>query len=384
MSGIDAHVEERPVWDDGTWAPLPSLEGDTRADCCVIGLGGSGLTLIEELMRRGQSVVAVDAVDVGAGAAGRNGGFLLAGTYDFYHDAVRRFGRGRAHAIYTATLEEIGRIAAATPEAVRLVGSKRIAADASEIDDCRTQFDAMRADGLPCEWYEGPEGSGLYFPSDGSFNPLQRCRLLARRAQHGGAMLYGASPVIGIEGTRVITPGGTVHAQRLFVAVDGRLERLLPELAGRVRTARLQMLATAPLEPGAIPCPVYFREGFEYWQQLPDGRVALGGFRDRGGESEWTVDGTPSLTVQAHLERFLRRHLAIDAPITHRWAASAGYTSTGLPIVEEVRPNVWALGGYSGTGNVMGAIAARAIAAAAIDGEADRVTLFRTPTRAVG
>jgi len=32
----------------------------------------------------------------------------------------------------------------------------------------------------------------------------------------------------------------------------------------------------------------------------------------------------------------------------------------------------------------MGAIAARAIAAAAIDGEADRVTLFRTPTRAVG
>jgi glycine/D-amino acid oxidase-like deaminating enzyme len=41
-----------------------------------------------ELASSGFNVVGIDAVDVGAGAAGRNGGFLLAGDSDFYHDSV--------------------------------------------------------------------------------------------------------------------------------------------------------------------------------------------------------------------------------------------------------------------------------------------------------
>ena len=102
----------RPVWDDDRWTPLPPLHGDVSADSCVIGLGGSGLTLVEELLRRDERVVALDAHDVGAGAAGRNGGFLLAGSYDFYHDAIRKHGHARARAIYQATLEEMPRMMA--------------------------------------------------------------------------------------------------------------------------------------------------------------------------------------------------------------------------------------------------------------------------------
>jgi glycine/D-amino acid oxidase-like deaminating enzyme len=49
--------------------------------------------------------------------------------------------------------------------------------------------------------------------------------------------------------------------------------------------------------------------------------------------------------------------------VTHRWAASVGYTSDGLPVLEEVRPRVWALGGYSGTGNIVGSLCGRAAAA---------------------
>ena len=44
-----------------------------RAQVCVVGLGGSGLAALEELRTRGVEVVGVDAVAVGAGAAGRNG-----------------------------------------------------------------------------------------------------------------------------------------------------------------------------------------------------------------------------------------------------------------------------------------------------------------------
>lgn len=358
-----------PVWDDGCWTPLPALQGDVSADACVIGLGGSGLTLIAELLRRDERVIGLDATDVGAGAAGRNGGFLLAGTYDFYHDAIRRHGHERAKAIYGATLTEMQRIADEAPGTVRFVGSKRIAASAAELEDCRAQYDALTADGWPCTWYEGPDGSGLLLPTDGAFDPLARCRVLARRARDEGATLYGRSPVLAISGTCVRTPQGRVHAGRVFVAVDGRLEQLLPELAGRVRTARLQMLATAPTTEITVPSPMYYRDGFEYWQQLPDGRIALGGFRDKGGDDEWTNEATPSAVVQEHLERFLHDTLQVQAPITHRWAASAGYTQTGLPVIAQVRPAVWALGGYSGTGNVIGALAARAVVAAAIEGE---------------
>lgn len=358
-----------PVWDDGRWTPLPALNGDVSADSCVIGLGGTGLTLIEELLRRDERVVGLDAGDVGAGAAGRNGGFLLAGAYDFYHDAVRKHGHDRARAIYAATLAELPRIASAAPGTVRFTGSRRLVADDWELEDCRAQQAMMQADGLACEWVEDALGVGLFLPSDASFNPLARCRALALRARDDGARLFARTPVQQIDGTRVITAQGSVHCARVFVAVDGRLELLLPELAGRVRTARLQMLATAPTAERTIPCPMYYREGYEYWQQLPDGSVAFGGFRDRAGESEWSTDATPTAAVQDMLETFLRSHIGVTAPITHRWAACAGYTDTGLPVIEQVRERVWALGGYSGTGNVIGALAARGVAAAALDGD---------------
>ena len=113
-----------------------------------------------------------------------------------------------------------------------------------------------------------------------------------------------------------------------------------------------------------------------YWQQLPDGAIALGGFRDHGGPAEWTTDATPSEPVQTALENFLRSHLGVNAPITHRWAASAGYTQSGLPVIEQVRHDIWALGGYCGTGNVIGALAARAVVAAALDGDTAGVRLL--------
>jgi gamma-glutamylputrescine oxidase len=373
---IETSPHNLPVWDDGAWAGLPRLEGDVSADVCVVGLGGSGLACIGELLRLGASVVGVDAGTVAGGAAGRNGGFLLAGAAEFYHDAVAAWGRGRALAIYRATMSELGRIAAETPDAVRRPGSLRIAASDDEIEDCRAQLAAMRADGLAVEWYQGAEGTGLLIPGDGVFDPLRRCRTLAKRLVDAGARLFEHSPAAQPQAGEVRTPGGRVRCDRIIVAVDGRLERLVPALAGRVRTARLQMVATAPLPEIRFPRPCYMRYGYEWWQQLPDGRMALGGFRDRGGEPEWTCDAEPCDAVQGMIEGFLRGTLGIHEPITHRWAASVGYTDDGLPVLAEVEPGVWVIGGYSGTGNVVGSICGRAAAQLALTGTSDLASLF--------
>jgi glycine/D-amino acid oxidase-like deaminating enzyme len=266
-------------------------------------------------------------------------------------------------------MTEVDRIAALTPKLVQRPGSLRIADSPEERADCLRQLEAMRADELPAEWYRGPEGEGILVPDDGSCNPLARCRALAERAHARGIVLHERSPVMGIDERGVHTSEGSVSCRAVVVAVDGRLAKVLPELAGRVRTARLQMLATAPTSEIRVPRPVYARWGYDYWQQRPDGTIALGGARDVGGDAEWTDDTEPTDAVQAALELRLRKRLGVRAPITHRWGASVSYTTDGLPIAERVRPNVWAIGAYCGTGNVIGALLGRAVARAVATGE---------------
>jgi glycine/D-amino acid oxidase-like deaminating enzyme len=351
-----------PLWGETTHLELPTLRGRVATDVCVVGLGGSGLACVQQLVAAGKRVVALDASTVAAGAAGRNGGFLLGGLAMFHHDAVRQLGERRATAVYEQTLNQIDRMASETPSAVRRTGSLRIAASDDELGDCRRQLDAMRASGLPVDPYDGPEGRGLLFPRDCAFDPVRRCTLLARDAIARGARLYARSAAVSIASGHVATAEGEVAAEQVVVAIDGRLERVLPGLAGRVRSARLQMLGTAPAPEVSWPRPVYARWGLDYWQQLPDRRVVVGGFRDVGGEAEWSVDPEPTEAVQSALGALLRETLGVRAAITHRWAATVGYTPDGLPILDEVRPNVWAIGGYSGTGNVIGALCGRAVA----------------------
>ena len=358
-----------PVWAEREGARrgarFPRLTTTIDADVCVIGLGGSGLACIAELLASGVTparVVGLDASVVGGGAAGRNGGFLLAGTADFYHDAVAQFGHDRARRLYALTVAEIERMAAETPAAIRRTGSLRIASSDEELVDCERHLAALCGDGFPGERYEGPEGRGLLVPTDCAFDPLRRCTTLACRGADAGALLFEQSPALTIEAREVRTAEGRVRCDRVVIAVDGRLADVVPAIAPRIRPVRLQMLATAPTDEIRLPRPVYARWGFDYWQQLEDGRVVLGGFRDMAGDDEWTDASTPSDTVQQMLESFLRERLGVSAPITHRWAATVSYSESGLPVFEEVAPGVIATGAYSGTGNVMGALCGRAAA----------------------
>lgn len=349
-----------PVWDDREWSPLPRLDGTVRADVCVVGLGGSGLAALAELAELGVSAVGVEARTVGAGAAGRNGGFVLAGLAKFFHETVADFGPETAAALYRQTADEIQRQAGELPGIIRLTGSLRIAADAAEREDCRRHLAALRNAGFPAEAYAGPEGEGILLPTDGIMQPLQRVRTLAQRLRADGARLCENSPVRKIVPGSVVTETGTVRCDTVVVAVDGGLEKIFPELSPRVRTARLQMLATAPAPEVNFPRPVYWRHGYEYWQQQPDRTLALGGFRDHAPETEWTNAHEPTKLIQDRLDRFLREHLKVKAPVTHRWAASVAYTNDGLPVLEPVRDKVWAVGAYCGTGNIVGALSARA------------------------
>jgi gamma-glutamylputrescine oxidase len=361
-------ITAQPVWGDpSAWENPDALDGDATADICVVGLGGSGLAAVGAALDAGASVVGIEAGSVGCGAAGRNGGFLLAGGALFHHAAVEAWGEERAVGIYEQSLVELDRLEAELGGAIfRRVGSLRIPASTEEAEDCELQLAALQRHGLPARRADGPTGAGVFLPGDGSVQPLERCRLLARRALERGARLYCGTPALELSGDRVRTPAGEISSRAVVVCVDGGIERLLPELVGQARSTRLQMLATEPIAPGTIPCPVYDNWGYDYWQQLADGSVALGGGRGTYEATEWEQPAETGADVQALLDRLLRERVGVEAAVTHRWAGVIAYTPDRLPVFAEVRPGVIAVGAYSGHGNVLGSAAARAATAIAL------------------
>ena len=357
-------VIDRPVWDKDSWAGLAPLDGDAAADLCVVGLGGSGLAAVDEGLRLGKSVVGVDAGAVAGEAAGRNGGFLLAGMSVSYNEARDRWGRETAQKVYRMSLDELDRIL--TQPASRRTGSLRIADSDAELDDISLELAALREDGFEAEPYDGPEGPGMHLAYDGVCNPMQRARDLVPGLVEKDAALYENTRVTSIEPNRVITELGAIEAERIVVAVDGRIELLLPELKGRVRTARLEMLSTEPMAIRYTKAN-YTAYGYIYWQQLPDGRLAIGGLRDRFAEHSWSVQPGPTDEVQSALDGYLD-DLGIEAAVECRWAGHAAYTEDRAPIYEEIRAGAFVVGGYCGHGNVLGSVYGRAAVRSAFAG----------------
>jgi len=177
----------------------------------------------------------------------------------------------------------------------------------------------------------------------------------------------------------VRTPAGRVRAAHVVVAADGALPGLVPEYADRVRSRRLHMVATGPLPDRVLDGVVYARWGLEYFQQLPDGRFAVGGFGDVDGEASYTAveEGNPA--IWERLSAYVRDDLGLDGvPVTHRWVGVVGYGEDGRPYVGPVpgREGLHVLGGYSGTGNLVGYVAGRAVAERIATGHSADVGLF--------
>ena len=369
------------VWDINVERPeFPQLTSNLEVDLVVVGLGGSGLTALLHAAQRGLSVIGIDADRIAAGAAGRNGGLLLAGIADFHHNVRKDFGVERAKALYQHTLDEMDRIEATTPEAVSRIGALRIAElnhgdDAEELADTYAHRDALLADGFPVENYEGEQGVGILIPTDGTFHPAKRAVLLAKLAQAAGAQIFTHSPAIKIESGLVTTDQGSIKAKHVVVAVDGNLGKALPEVSDLVQPTRLQMISTVPETKIKLKYAVYIRQGWDYWQQLPDGRIAIGGGRDLALDEEATDVVEPTKVMRDYLERKLHE-IGVTAPVEHYWAAIVSYTDSGLPIVKEVQPGVWAVGAYCGTGNVVGALLARSVVDQCIDGQSQVIADF--------
>ncbi len=366
------------LWDlEVTRPDFPQVSGELECDLCIIGLGGNGLSTALTAAQSGLNVIAIDADRIAAGAGGRNGGLLLAGIHDFYHTARKLVGRDRTKDMYQLTLDEMARIETTVPEFVTRKGALRLAHDDAELTDCQEHFEALMEDGFSVSWYEGDQGVGMLIPSDGVFHPTKRVIALANLATKAGARIYTHSPAVDVTSGLVTTPNGKIHAKNILVAVDGNLPKILPELSTRVKPVRLQMIGTAPTKEVDFEYAVYVRDGWDYWQQLPNGRIAIGGGRDLSLQTEFTDINEPTELMRDYLSKRLHG-LNVNAQVEYHWSAIVTYSNNDLPICEEVKPDVYAIGAYCGTGNVVGPLLGRAVVEKITNGSSHAYDVFRS------
>jgi glycine/D-amino acid oxidase-like deaminating enzyme len=314
----------------------------------------------------------IDAYAVGAGASGRNAGFLLQGASSDYLKDRAAYGAEGARRLWRFTrasrdllFEELD------GSAFDLESSGSFVVAGTEQEDRRLRecVPVMRANGAPATYFRAEEtnkrlssvgfGGSLYVPSGGMLNPLALVRYLAAASR---AETIEHAPARSVEmrsnGVEIETDRCVIRADRVVLAVNAWLPQLFPSLERYVRPVRAQMLSTGPAGRRWLDVPIYSHEGYFYARQSLGGAVLAGGARHLHAEAETGFGGGVTDAVQRDIEEYLRTHFpaAAGLEVDRRWSGLMGFSPDRLPVIGSV-PGVpgslWAAG-FSGHGVAYG------------------------------
>jgi gamma-glutamylputrescine oxidase len=351
---------DTPYWLNEETAPIEEHRLDV-VDVEIVGAGITGCSAALVLARAGLRVRVRDLRGVAEGASGRNGGFALRGGAARYDVARETYGADRARALWRRTEEELTELERVAGDAFQRTGSLRLAADEEEREEIRAEYEALATDGFAAEWRDELPPmlrahfcGAIFHIGDGVVQPARLVRRIAAAAAEAGAEFR--------TGTRV-EKLDELNAEHVVLATDGSGRGLIPELDDAIWPARGQVVATEPLAERLFDYPHYARHGFDYWQQLEDKRIVLGGFRDFSILAEMTDEEVTTQLIQDALDTFLVELLGELPRVEYRWAGIFGLTQDLLPLVGRVpgHDGVWVAAGYSGHGNVMGFMSGRLV-----------------------
>jgi gamma-glutamylputrescine oxidase len=365
-------------------ASAPSLwlsRGDApeAAGTVVVGAGIVGLSAAYWLTRAGGRPVVLDADGIASHASGRNAGYLMTGTAEPYTRLAAAIGEAAAFRLWELSSENRELLRGELLDAGRIdcefftEGSwiAALADDAGQERELRDSGERLAARGLELEWREAAEvrrasgcdrlGGALFQPRDGGLDPARLCRGIARLVAAAGGEVRTGVCVRRLEPEgeriRVVTDGGHLLAERVVLALNAYAPALIPHLHGEIRPVRGQMLATSP-GSRELSGVWYLNDGYEYFRQLPDGTLVLGGCRRLARETEVGYEETPTAKVQGALEGFLHEAFPrlAERPIRHRWAGIMAFTADGLPRTGEVPgvPGAIYAAGFNGHGMSLG------------------------------
>jgi glycine/D-amino acid oxidase-like deaminating enzyme len=364
--------------------PTSPLKAEVRADVAVVGCGYTGLSTALRLAEAGAKVVALEAVEIGFGGAGRNVGLVNAGMWLAPNDIVARLGSdygerllkllGGGPAEVYAMVEKHG----IDCELVRN-GTLHCAIGGSGLAKIEERAQQWGARGAPVKVLSREEtarriGVDIYAGSlidlrAGTIQPLAYARGLAGAAIAAGALIHTQSPVRSAERTgkawRLTAGEGAVAADWVVVATDAYAEDDGPWPQGKREQIRVPYFnfATRPLAPELKASILPGREGC--W----DTRLVMNSFRfDRAGRLLFGSIGALRLAgLEVHrawAARAVRKTFPQIGPIEFeaQWYGMMGMTANALPRFHRLAPNVVTFCGYNGRGIGTGTVFGRLLA----------------------
>jgi len=346
-----------------------ALTHDDAVDVAVIGGGLAGMTTALNCLERGiERVALIEADEVGAGASGRNGGFVFGG-FSLSNDALAdQLGEKIARRLHEWTRQSVRRIR----QRIDDYGLDCQANDAGVVlTDWFHDSDALKhfADrmqrrlGFDLTWLD-PEavarhvvsaryGAGLHEPGSFHFHPLRHIRELARHFIEQGGRVYSKTRVGAIErsegGWQLRCEGGRIRARDVVLTTGGYDLQLRPALQRALQPIATYIAVTEPLgsrldELMPQPVAVYDnRFAFDYYRPLPDRRLLWGGRISIARRS-------PSA-----IRRLMGRDLARVFPslagvaLEQAWGGWMSYARHEMPILGQDGEGLWhglAFGGH--------------------------------------
>jgi len=391
MQRTDNHPASYYVATAKEMADYPELEGDERADVCVIGGGFTGVSAALNLADKGFDVVLLEAERVGFGASGRCGGLIGSGQRKDVLEMEHLYGLERSRVLWDfaeAAKEEIrSRVKKhdiqCDLQKGQLVGvHKRSYCDWPEE---LAEALAERYDYPHCRALDATEAQemvatptflgGLWDAEAMVLHPLNYVLGLARAASEAGVRIYENSAVRWYtrrDPADEKTRRGNVQASFVVLACNGYLGKLERRVAGKIMPINNYMIATEPL--GEERCSELINGRFgvhdtrfvvNYFRLSDDHRLLFG-----GGENY--RPGFPS-----DIENFVRPYMLRifpqleDASIEYDWGGTLSVTVNRMPHFGRLRPNLYFAHGYSGHGISTASFAGKVIAEA-IAGTAER------------
>lgn len=375
----------------GLVAPRPlrrKLAQDLDCEVCVVGAGFAGLWTARALVKRGYEVVVIEAGRVGAGASGRNAGFVGPGYAERLDALVERVGLDHARALWTLSQEGVelvreavrgGRISGVDPVAGQLQVRRRDEERAvhRQAERLRRQFgtrvDVWRTRDLHSVLRAPAYFQALHFPDSFTLNPLALAYGLAEELERAGVRIFEETEALraDLDGVRkhLVTSGGRVRAKQVVLASGVPSGRVWPAVSRGVVPVSTFLGVTESL--GArLDAAVQFPGG------ISDTRRAGHYFRRIGADRLLFGSGiTTRRSVPAGLPGMLAGELGALLPdlagvkIEQAWAGTMAYAVHAMPQVGPVKPGVWLAAAFGGHGLNTSAIAGELIAAAISAGD---------------
>ena len=367
----------------------PALQGEVRADVCIIGAGFTGLNAALALAEQGTRVVVLDAQHPGWGASGRNGGFCCLGGGKIGEAALRAtYGTEAAEeyrAAECAAVAHVGDLlkARGIDADTHSEGETLLAHTPRHMDAILKDIDAgpgphgvtprvTRAEELAQMGMSGPFFGAVTTPIGFALNPRRYLDGLLAEVCRTGAAVHADSAAQGIDrdgaGWAVTTAGGKVRAGAVLIATNGYSSEHVPAwMAARYMPTQSTVLVTRPITDeeqraqGWTTRQMCYdsRNLVHYFRLMPDGRMLFG---MRGGIFS-------SARAEARSRAAVRRHFRAMFPawagveIEHEWSGMVCLSPKRLPYAGPIpgQPGLFAAYAYHGNGVSMGSYLGRMI-----------------------